>query len=139
RDRMVAAFASTGALQCGFCTPGIVMRCKYLLDSNGADLTRDKTARHLGAHLCRCTGYHPIHDALDLVAQGTEVALPSAGPGTADVGDRAKRYQFDELATGRKPYVDDLRVEGMLHAAVVLAEHARADVLAIETSAAEAE
>jgi xanthine dehydrogenase molybdenum-binding subunit len=140
RDRMVAAFATTGALQCGFCTPGIVMRAKYLLDSNGAELTRDKAARHLGGHLCRCTGYLPILDAVDLLAEtletGTEVALPATG---ADVGDRGKRYQFDELAMGRKPYVDDMRVEGMLHAAVVLAEHARADVVAIDTGAAEVE
>jgi xanthine dehydrogenase molybdenum-binding subunit len=136
RDRMVAAFATTGALQCGFCTPGIMLRSKYLLDSDGAGLTRAKTARHLGAHLCRCTGYHPILDAVDLLAHGTEVALPDPG---AAVGERGRRYQFDDLAVGNKPYVDDMRVEGMLHAAVVLAEHARADVLAIDTSAAEAE
>ncbi|HEY6698803.1 MAG TPA: 2Fe-2S iron-sulfur cluster-binding protein, partial [Acidimicrobiales bacterium] len=64
RDRLAAAFSATGALQCGFCTPGIVVRAKYLLDKDGPALTRDKAARHFGGHLCRCTGYHSILDAV---------------------------------------------------------------------------
>jgi xanthine dehydrogenase molybdenum-binding subunit len=56
-DRYARAFASRGALQCGFCTPGIVMRTKALLDAKGKELKRDEAARFLGTHLCRCTGY----------------------------------------------------------------------------------
>lgn len=154
RERYARAFASTGALQCGFCTPGIVMRAKALVDKDGPALTRDKAARHLGGHLCRCTGYHSILDAIDTLASGAEVAVPwpatttttadpgaegGAGPApTWGVGSRNVKYQSGELALGDKAYVDDLRVPGMLHAAVVLATHARADVLAIDTSAAEA-
>jgi aldehyde oxidoreductase len=158
RERYAAAFATTGALQCGFCTPGIVMRTKYLVDKDGPALTREKAARHLGGHLCRCTGYHPILDAVDLLASGEEVPVPwpaaagagdgpSAGPAagpavraddrpTWGVGSRNSRYQAGEMALGDKDYVDDMRVPGLLHAAVVLAEHARADVLAIDTTAA---
>ena len=136
RERYAGAFAATGALQCGFCTPGIVLRCKALLDKDGPALTRDKTARHLGAHLCRCTGYHPILDAVEALAKGSEADIPVEAP-TA-LGKRATKYQAGELALGDKPYVDDLRVDGMLHGAVVLAEHARADVLAIDTTAAAA-
>src|SRR5687768_10861580 len=134
RDRYAAAFGATGALQCGFCTPGIVMRCKYLLDKEGDGLTREKAARHLGGHLCRCTGYHPILDAVEMLATGREVHLdlPSG------VGSRSVKYEAAQLAMGDKDYVDDMRLPGLLHAAVVLAEHARADVLAIDTSAAEA-
>jgi xanthine dehydrogenase molybdenum-binding subunit len=147
RDRYAAAFASTGALQCGFCTPGIVMRAKALVDKDGPALTRDKAARHLGGHLCRCTGYHSILDAVELLASGTEVEVawpagPSAGRNgdgpTWGVGSRNVRYEADRLSTGDKPYVDDLRVPGVLHAAVVLAEHARADVLAVDTAPAAA-
>ena len=136
RDRYAGAFAASGALQCGFCTPGIVLRCKALLDKDGPALTRDKTARHLGAHLCRCTGYHPILDAVEALAKGNEAEIAVEAP-TA-LGTRSTRYQAGELALGDKPYVDDLRVDGMLHAAVVLATHARADVLAIDTTAAAA-
>ncbi len=61
RQQMAAAFAAHGALQCGFCTPGIVMRTKAMLDKKRnddgtSDVTRDGAARLLGAHLCRCTG-----------------------------------------------------------------------------------
>jgi aldehyde oxidoreductase len=148
RERYAAAFAATGALQCGFCTPGIVMRTKYLVEKDGPALTRDKAARHLGGQLCRCTGYHSILDAVDLLATGAEVPVPwpSAGAAAAPdgstptwgVGSRNARYQAGELALGDKPYVDDMRVAGMLHAAPVLAAHARADVVAIDTTAAAA-
>jgi xanthine dehydrogenase molybdenum-binding subunit len=144
RERYAAAFASTGALQCGFCTPGIVMRTKYLVDKDGPALTRAKAARHLGGHLCRCTGYHPILDAVEVLSAGDEVPVPwpaAAGRGGGPswgVGSRNVKYQAGELALGDKPYVDDMRVPGLLHAAPVLAAHARADVLAIDATAAEA-
>ena len=120
---------------------------KYLVDKDGPALTRDKAARHLGGHLCRCTGYHPILDAVDLLATGEEVPVPwpearhateAATAPTWGVGSRNSKYEAGELALGDKDYVDDMRVPGMLHAAVVLAEHARADVLAIDTAAAAA-
>jgi len=132
RDRYAAAFASTGALQCGFCTPGIVMRTKALLDTRADGLTREKAAAHLGAHLCRCTGYVKILDAVELLAAGGEAPVEIA----RGIGSRAVRYQGAELTLGDKGYVDDLRVPGMLHGAVHLAAHARADVLRIDTSAA---
>ena len=134
RDRMAAAFASTGALQCGFCTPGILVRTASLLEKKGAGLDRDTAARHLGGHLCRCTGYVKILDAVELLAKG-ESPEPVALGG---VGTSGTRYQGLELAVGEKHYVDDLRVDGMLHAALHLAAHARADVLGIDIAAAEA-
>ena len=134
RDRMAAAFASTGALQCGFCTPGILVRTASLLEKKGAGLDRDTAARHLGAHLCRCTGYVKILDAVELLAKG-ESPQPVALGG---VGTSGTRYQGLDLAVGEKHYVDDLRVDGMLHGALHLAAHARADVVAIDTSAAAA-
>lgn len=70
RDRLARAFAATGALQCGFCTPGILVRVASLLEKTGAGLDRDTAARHLGAHLCRCTGYVKILDAVELLAKG---------------------------------------------------------------------
>jgi len=141
RERYASAFAATGALQCGFCTPGIVMRTKYLVDKDGPALTRAKAARHLGGHLCRCTGYHSILDAVEVLAAGDEVPVPWPAAAGRDgpswgVGSRNVKYQAGELALGDKPYVDDLRVPGMLHAAPVLAAHARADILAIDTAAA---
>jgi aerobic-type carbon monoxide dehydrogenase small subunit (CoxS/CutS family) len=68
RDRLARAFAAAGALQCGFCTPGILVRTKALLDQKGSDLTRETAAGRLGAHLCRCTGYTKIYEAVELAA-----------------------------------------------------------------------
>ena len=120
RERFALAFASTGALQCGFCTPGIVVRVKALLDKKGADLTREDAARHLGAHLCRCTGYTKILDAVELLASGKQ---PEVVP-TGGIGSRGHKYESLQLALGDRAYVDDLRVSGMLHAAFHLASYA---------------
>jgi aldehyde oxidoreductase len=132
RDRFAAAFASTGALQCGFCTPGILVRTKALIDKKGADLTREDASRHLGAHLCRCTGYTKILDAVELLAAGKEPVVDIEG----GVGARSARYEGIELALGDRPYIDDMKLPGMLHGAFRLADHARADVVRINTSAA---
>ena len=129
---MAEAFAACGALQCGFCTPGIVVRTKSLLDKKGADLTRDDAARHLGAHLCRCTGYTKILDAVEALAQGS-VPAPVA---TGGIGTRGVKYEGRELAVGVRPFIDDLQPAGCLHGAFTLAAHARADVVRIDMAAA---
>jgi len=79
RERYARAFAAHGGLQCGFCIPGIVLRAKAQVDKKGEALTREDMARHLGAHLCRCTGYVKILDAIEAVAHGTP--LPTSFPG----------------------------------------------------------
>ena len=148
RARLAEAFAAHGALQCGFCTPGIVMRTKAMLDKSGPDLTRQRAAALLGAHLCRCTGYVKILDAIeDLAAGETRVVLdgqpvdPGAGTG-AGVGARIAKYEARPLSLGDRPFIDDLVPAGgarsLLHGAVKLSDHARADIVAIDTSAAEA-
>ncbi len=134
RQRYADAFAACGGLQCGFCIPGIVMRAKAQIDKKGAGLARDDMARHLGAHLCRCTGYVKVLDAIEAVAQGKELTPERPG----GVGSRGMKYEARELCLGDRGYVDDIRIPGMLHAAVHLTEHARADITTIDTSAAAA-
>jgi xanthine dehydrogenase molybdenum-binding subunit len=132
RRRYATTFAATGALQCGFCTPGIVMRTKALVDKKGAALTREEASRHLGAHLCRCTGYVKILDAVEALAAGVDLEPELPG----GVGTRGTKYQSEEFALGDRDYVDDITLPGMLHAALRLSDHARADVLRIDTSRA---
>ena len=134
RERLAKAFAATGALQCGFCTPGILVRTKALLDQKGKDLTRETTAGRLGGHLCRCTGYTKIFDAIEMLRDG-EVAAPEL-PNA--IGASGAKYEAAELALGDRGYVDDMTVAGMVHGALRLADHARADVVSIDTSAAQA-
>ena len=132
RDRWASAFAACGGLQCGFCIPGIVMRAKAQVDKKGAALERHDMARHLGAHLCRCTGYVKVLDAIESVAKGTPLPAPPAGR----IGERLPKYEAAELALGDRGYVDDMHLDGMLHAALRLTDHARADVVSIDASAA---
>ena len=134
RVRFSAAFAAYGALQCGFCTPGIVMRTKALIDRKGDALTRDEVARHLGGHLCRCTGYVKILEAVEAVAAG-EIPVSVACGG---VGTSGTKYQAEELSLGDKLFIDDMAPEGLLHAALHLTDHARADVVRIDKTTAEA-
>ena len=134
RDRFANAFAACGGLQCGFCIPGIVMRAKAQIDKKGADLKRDDMARHLGAHLCRCTGYVKVLDAIEAVAAGKTFQPELA----ATIGGAGAKYEANELTLGDRNYIDDMRVPGMLHAALHLADHVRADILTIDTARAAA-
>ncbi len=131
-ERLADAFAACGALQCGFCTPGIVVRTKSLIDKKGAALTREEASRHLGAHLCRCTGYVKILDAVEALAR--DEVPPPVNPG--GVGTRGIKYEGRELAVGRRPFIDDMFPPGLLHGAVHLAAHARAEVIRIDIGAA---
>jgi aldehyde oxidoreductase len=135
RDRYSDAFAATGALQCGFCTPGIIVRSKALVDQKGADLDKATIDGRLGAHLCRCTGYTKIVEAVELLASGEPVPVRER---SGKIGGDGIKYEAKELSLGDRGFVDDIMIEGMLHAALKLADHARADVIAIDASAAEA-
>jgi aerobic carbon-monoxide dehydrogenase small subunit len=90
-----AAFAEKGAAQCGYCTPGILVTAKHLLDHTPAP-TRDQIARALSGNLCRCTGYQQIYEAVEAAASGVVDARPD-GPadgrtrGPADGGTSGVR------------------------------------------------
>ncbi len=135
RDRLARAFASTGALQCGFCTPGIVVRAKALIDQKGSGLDRRTIEGRLGAHLCRCTGYTKIIEAIALLASGDPVPITALPDG---IGKSGAKYEGEELALGDRGYIDDMTAPGMAHGFLRLTDHARADVLRIDTSKAEA-
>lgn len=132
RKRYADAFAACGGLQCGFCIPGILVRAKSQIDKKGTSLKRDDMARHLGAHLCRCTGYVKILDAIQMIAHDEQPVLPRTG----GVGTRSMKYEAAELALGDRGYVDDIRIPGMLHASLHFTAHARAEIISIDTSAA---
>ena len=129
------AFALAAGIQCGFCIPGIALRAKYLLDGH-PNPTRAEIARAIDVHLCRCTGYKKILDAIEWMARGRrgeEVPDPIDNGG---VGARLARYDAVRAALGERPYVDDLDRPGLLHGALVLSPHARARVRRIDVSRA---
>jgi carbon-monoxide dehydrogenase small subunit len=63
-----AAFIQRNALQCGYCTPGMLLAADELLGKGGVP-TRAAIREHLSGNYCRCTGYHAIVDAIEAVAQ----------------------------------------------------------------------
>ena len=131
------AFVASGASQCGFCSPGILMKAEALIAKN-PDPTRDEVARALAGNLCRCTGYIKIIDAIRLAAAAKRgEGLPEVDR-SGLVGTRSARYRGDELALGDKPYINDMSAPGMLHGAVRLSDHPRARVVRIDSSKARA-
>jgi selenium-dependent xanthine dehydrogenase len=137
REVFADAFIAAGGLQCGFCTPGIVVRAKNLIDKN-PDPTDGEINRILSMHHCRCTGYVKIVDSIKLASRALK-GEPIGAPDTSGrVGTSTPRYEARELALGDRPYIDDMEFPGMLYGAVLLAEHPRALVRRVDTSAAEA-
>jgi xanthine dehydrogenase molybdenum-binding subunit len=138
RAQWADAFAVTGASQCGFCSPGIVMKAEALLRRDQAP-ARDAVMRALAGNLCRCTGYLRIAESIELVAACRRAGTPlPALDESGAVGSRTVRYQARELALGDKPFVADIRVPDMLQGALRLADHPRAIVRRIDTARAAA-
>ncbi len=137
RTLWAQSFVAAGASQCGFCSPGIVLKAEALLNKTPAP-SRDQVAAALAGNLCRCTGYVKIIDAV-LLAAGAKLGKPlPAMDHSGRVGSRTPRYQGVELALGDKPYVNDLSMPGMLHGAIRFADHPRATILSIDTARARA-
>ncbi len=145
------AFTETGAVQCGFCTPGMILATKVLLDKN-LNPSLEEAGDALGAILCRCTGYkQPLEAVMRAAAylRGEKVppytrAADSVIPDkniTAQftaVGKPATKIDAAKLAKGKPVYTDDIVLPGMLHGMLLTSPYAHARIRDIDTSAAEA-
>ena len=137
RDRWARAFVVAGASQCGFCSPGIVMKAEAMLAKDPSP-TRDQIARGLAGNLCRCTGYIKIVDAVELSAAAKRGEPIPEVDRSGRVGSRTGRYEGEELALGDKPFVNDMAVPNMLHGAIRFSDHPRARIVRIDTARAAA-
>ena len=137
RDLTARAFLAAAGLQCGFCIPGIALRAKHLIDKN-PNPTRDEIARAIDGHLCRCTGYVKVIDAVELIAKGRRGEEIPAPVTDSHVGASFQRYRGKELVLGDRPYVADMKREGLLHGALLLSPHARARLVSLDVSRARA-
>jgi xanthine dehydrogenase molybdenum-binding subunit len=135
REIFARAFALTGGLQCGFCIPGIVVRASSLLAKDKRP-SRDAIAKGLGAHLCRCTGYVKIIDAIALAGRVLDGDSFPEADWSGKVGSSMPRYEAEELALGDRGYIDDMVVPNMLYGAVLLSPHPRARVESIDLAEA---
>jgi selenium-dependent xanthine dehydrogenase len=134
---IATAFVNKGAVQCGFCTPGFITRIKVLLQNNPAP-SANEIQKAIRPHLCRCTGYKKIEAAAlraaEVLRNHQQIQITTT---SGKIGQPHPKYQAYEVATGAKKFVDDLFVDGMVHAALRLGDHPRAKVLKIDTSEAE--
>jgi xanthine dehydrogenase molybdenum-binding subunit len=137
RELLARAFVVSGGLQCGFCIPGFALRAKHLCDKNPSP-TRAEIEKAVDGHLCRCTGYVKIVDAIELYARARR-GEPLPEPTTdAGLGKPYPRYRGADMTLGDRPYVADLQREGLLHGALVLSPAARARITRIDTTRARA-
>jgi selenium-dependent xanthine dehydrogenase len=131
------AFVAKSGVQCGFCTPGIVMQADALLRKN-PNPTREEIARALQPNLCRCTGYKKIIDSIEYAAHAIrnleEIPIPKTD---GKLGKRQAKYNAEKLVLGQSPFVADVKLDGMLFGALRLSDYPRAKVLKIDSSEAE--
>ena len=137
KEIYVQAFGTAGAVQCGFCTPGMVISAKALLDAN-PDPTVEEVKKAIRGNLCRCTGYKKIIDAVLLAGKMLNRGTVDSHRGTVDytVGASAFRADVRDKVLGTGEYVDDMVMDGMLHASAVRTPHPRARVRKIDAAKA---
>ncbi|MBI2159574.1 MAG: molybdopterin-dependent oxidoreductase [Candidatus Rokubacteria bacterium] len=122
------AFVETGAVQCGFCIPGVIMAAKALLDAHPRP-SRERMAKALGANLCRCAGFSSIFGAVDRAA--AVLCGEAVSPPLLPLGDS---WQEMAKAAGTARYAADLVRDGVLHLKVVRSPHAHARVLEVDAA-----
>ncbi len=136
REKQVYAFcfADAGAVQCGFCIPGMVMSAKALLDVNPSPSASD-VKKAIRGNLCRCTGYVKIEAAiLQAAAFLRSGDVMPVQVDSARLGELVHRLDAQEKTLGTGRYVDDIIVPDMLYAKALRTPYPRAKILRIDTA-----
>ena len=131
------AFIDAGAVQCGYCTPGMLMAAKSLLERE-SDPSAEQVVEALEGNLCRCTGYASIIRAVQLAAarmRGEDVVLPVSSS-RPFIGGEYRRVDSVDKVTGRTRFVEDMSMPGMLHGRVLRSPHHHARLLSLGIQAA---
>ena len=136
REIIGRSFINKGAVQCGFCSSGILTRTKILLEANPSP-TEEDIIKALRSNYCRCTGYKKIVEAVKTAADVLNGKSEEEPDKSGKVGSVLPKYGGYEKLMGTAPYVDDLRFEGMAFSALKFADHPRGRVININTSDAE--
>ncbi|WP_411741960.1 selenium-dependent xanthine dehydrogenase [Schnuerera sp. xch1] len=130
------AFAKAGAVQCGYCIPGMVISAKALLDSNSTPTAKD-IKRAINGNLCRCTGYVKIEKAVELAAKAFRGEItPTESLSKGSIGERMDRIDAYEKVLGTGEYVDDMKMDGMIYGTALRTKYPRAVVKDIDISEA---
>ena len=131
------AFSEAGAVQCGFCIPGMVMCAKALIDKNPSPSPED-VKYAIRNNLCRCTGYKKIEEAIllaaEIIRENREITNPVS---TGLLGESMNRVDASAKALGEAKYADDFYMDGMVYGSALRSEYPRAEILSIDKSEAE--
>lgn len=136
------AFINFNAAQCGFCTPGMIMAAKGLLDKN-PNPSRAEIESALRGNLCRCTGYVSILEALKsaggMLSCGKKISktLQKAPADETFVGDSPAAKELISKVTGSLKFSADLNPDNLLYGQLLLANTPHAEILSIDISSAE--
>ena len=135
------AFVEKGAIQCGYCTPGMILRTKSLFDEN-PNPSEEEIKKALTGNLCRCTGYTKILDAIDTSKaylkgekpQSIEYQPQKSAMDLSVVGKRLPKIDAPDKATGRAIYTDDIVLPNMIYGKLLLSPlpHAKIKSVKIE-------
>ncbi len=138
RDVYAYAFGECGAVQCGFCIPGMVISAKALIDEN-PNPTRDDVKLAINGNICRCTGYVKIEDAILLAAKlfRENAPIPESDR-SGKIGSLLHRVDAVEKTLGTGVYTDDMVLPNMIYAKAVRSKYPRARVNKIDISKAKA-
>jgi len=131
KDVYSYAFAKAGAVQCGFCIPGMIICAKALIDKNN-NPTREEVKKSISGNICRCTGYVKIEEAILLAAKifrDNEEIPPEES--LVRIGKDILRIDARKKALGEAKYVDDIVIEGMIYGKAVRPPSARCKILSI--------
>lgn len=137
------AFHKTGASQCGYCIPGMVMAATSALRQN-ANISIEEIKERLGGNICRCTGYTKIFEAVEIAKAVIAGDLPDEALAEEKVVDESyigtsvRRIDAPSKVSGRLKYAADIKMIDMLQMQVLRSPHAHANILSIDTSEAEA-
>ncbi len=137
KDVYSYSFSVSGAVQCGFCIPGMVISAKALIDKV-PDPTIKEVKEAIKNNICRCTGYKKIEEAILLAAKMFRENIPVPGEHyTGAVGENIPRTDAVSKVLGTAQYADDIKIDGMIYGSAVRTEHPRAVIKSIDISEAQ--
>jgi aldehyde oxidoreductase len=136
KEAFVYAFTKAGAVQCGFCIPGMVMSGASVIRKN-LNPTEDEIRKGIKNNICRCTGYAKIVEGIKMAAAILRGDLNIEDEDkSARVGQRSQRVDAREKILGTGIYADDIEMEGMLYGSCVRTKFPRARFVDIDYSEA---
>ncbi len=136
KDVYAYSFSKCGAVQCGFCTPGMVISAKALIDKV-SDPKLEEVKEAIKYNICRCTGYKKIEEAIILAAKMFREDIPvPAEHYSGVIGEDMPRKDAVPKVLGTAHYTDDIRIDGMIFGSALRTEHPRAVIRSIDVSEA---